>query len=72
MCDVSTRLFGRILKDMLEFKCGFLKIYADLELNCPTLHNHCVFCMTCATYSKIQRLFNFRSDHIYINGGHCV
>jgi hypothetical protein len=32
--DISRRLFQRILKYMLEFKCGFLKIYAVLELNC--------------------------------------
>jgi hypothetical protein len=34
VCDISRR----ILKDMFDFKCGFLKIYAVLELNCLIMY----------------------------------
>jgi hypothetical protein len=38
VCDILRRLFWRILKDMFYLKCGFLKMYAVLELNFTTVY----------------------------------
>jgi hypothetical protein len=39
VCHISRKLFLGILKDMFDFKCVFLEVYAVLELNnCLTLY----------------------------------